>query len=494
MLKENNPYYSPVIRSQLKSVRYWLICLALSVATALPLFWASTLGKKWLVAVCVGYIGIFGCFILQNNLKSVSLMLAAFLIPLRIDFYIIYKQTYFSPTSYPGFPVTAFDIILVILVSYWALQILRGEEKFLFFPSISVPAITYILLSGISAFQSTDRELSIALLILMIKSYIAFLYFANRIKEKFDISLVIFAICLGVLLQSVVGGIQYLFGGAFEGIFGIPKTATQTKLQGEFILSRVGGTIGHPNALGRYLCLCIPVLLTYPLAQLDSRLAKLTWVSLATGGITLILTLSRGSWAALALVSLFLFFEIFRRYLKSRAKSMVIVFLVVGFIATAILVIFEDVRIRLFENEYRSAQSRIPMAKVALNVIAENPIKGVGLNNYSRVMQRYDRTREWQTYGFPHPVHNSYLLIAAESGIPVLIAFLWLITAVFAKGWSALKCTNVPLSLLQVGWMGGIMTWLISAMFDRDFPGANVMIWFTIAMIVATSRMLSSEA
>ena len=37
------------------------------------------------------------------------------------------------------------------------------------------------------------------------------------------------------------------------------------------------------------------------------------------------------------------------------------------------------------------------------------------------------------------------------------------------------------------------MTWLIAGMFDRDFAGTNVMLWFTMAAIAATSRILSTE-
>lgn len=172
---------------------------------------------------------------------------------------------------------------------------------------------------------------------------------------------------------------------------------------------------------------------------------------------------------------------------------MVTVILLNALLAGAVLIVFEDVRIRLFEDDYNRAQARLPMAMVALNVIKDQPIKGVGLNNYTRVMHAYDRTQKWQTYTFPHPVHNSYLLIAAESGIPALIAFLWLIGAVYARAWPALSQLDSPVGLLQVGWMGGLMTWLIAGMFDRDFAGTNVMLWFTIAAIAATSRILLTE-
>ena len=134
------------------------------------------------------------------------------------------------------------------------------------------------------------------------------------------------------------------------------------------------------------------------------------------------------------------------------------------------------------------------MAKVAWNVIKANPFTGVGLNNYTNVMQRYDRTRAWESYRFPHPVHNAYLLIAAETGIPALAAFLWLIAAFFAKTWTAFRRIDVPLALFQIGCMGSVLTWTVSGMFDRDMAGQNEMLWFVMGVAIATDRMIRHTA
>ena len=478
----------------MKNRKYLLICLLLSIVLASTLVFVSLQEKKWLVAFILAVIGIFGCFVIQKKLWQISLIVLVFLIPLRIDFYLLYKQSYFVSTAYPGFPVTTFDVVLIVLIGYWFLQLLRGEEKFYFYPSISIPAIVYLILSGISASYSADLSLSLALFLLIIKSYIVFLYIANRIKTREDISSVVLAITFGVLLQSLVGILQYVSEGSFlQGVFGVPATSFMTQVQGKRILSRVGGTIGHPNELARYLCFCIPVLVSYVFAKFNPSIKKLALYATMAGSITLMLTLSRGCWLALGLTSIFLFYEIFRCYLRSRLKSIVMVILCLGILVGATLAVFEDVRIRLFEQDYGRAEARIPMAMVALNIIKAHPIGGVGLNNYTVVMQAYDRTREWQTYEFPHPVHNSYLLIAAESGIPALVAFLWFIGAVFTKAWPALKSFNSPASLLQIGWMGGLLTWLVAGMFHRDFAGTNVMLWFTLSMIIATGRVLSIE-
>jgi len=481
------------IKLNRKEFRSWWFSVLLSIVVSLALILSSSQGKKWTAASILIIMGIFSCFVLQKKLWPLLLFLIVFIIPFKIDFYLIFKPTYFIQSF--GLPVTAFDVVLTILTLYLCLQVLQGKHKFRFYPSISIPALVYLVLSGISAFHSADLSLSFSVIILMIKSYIAFLFFANMIKTEKNLLLVVFALVCGVMLQSFVGWIQYLTEGGFlKGVFGLPKTAFILKSQGQFMLSRVGGTVGHPNALAKYLCFCIPVILSYVLNERsNTTIRKLAFVSMIAGCVVLIMTLSRGSWMALGLALMYFFYERFRGYSKSRSKAVAMVFLLSVMLAIATLGFSKHVRVRLFESDYGSARSRIPMAMVALNIISNHPISGVGLNNYTTVMGAYDRTREWQSYRWPAPVHNSYLLIAAESGIPALVAFFWLIIAVFTQVKPALKRLDSPVAFLQIGFLGGLMTWLISGMFDRDFAGTNIMFWFTIAMIMAAKRILSAE-
>lgn len=478
-----------------KKSRYWWVSILLSIVVATALMFSAMQEKKWLVASILVITGIFTSFVIQKKLRSFLLFLIVFIVPLRIDFYLLYKPTDFVQSSgLVGLPVTIFDVVLIILTLYLGLQVLRGEHQFRFYPSISIPVLLYLVLSGISAFRSADLSLSFSVFILMIRSYVAFLFFANIINTRADLSVVVVALICGVMLQSFVGGLQYVSGGSFlKGVFGVPETAFRTQMQGTFALSRVGGTIGHPNALAKYLCFCIPVFIACTFSMPNSTVKKLAGLAAAAGGMTLLLTLSRGSWVALGVALCFLFYEIFKCKFASRAKSIVTVVVCIAVFAGITLTVFKDVRTRLFEDDYGAAQARFPMALIAANIIRDHPVTGVGLNNYTRVMQAYDNTREWQAYHFPHPVHNSYLLIAAESGIPALIAFLWLIGAAATKVRPSLKLCNSPVALLQIGLAGGLITWLISAMFDRDFAGNNIMLWLTIALIAVCQRIIVYE-
>lgn len=65
---------------------------------------------------------------------------------------------------------------------------------------------------------------------------------------------------------------------------------------------------------------------------------------------------------------------------------------------------------------------RLQLADVSLKMIADKPWFGVGLNNFIPSLPVYGYQSGWPN--FLQPVHNIYLLIAAEAGIPTLITFL----------------------------------------------------------------------
>ncbi len=478
------------IKSYVREQKFLYVCLALGVLSASVLLIGSMHEKKWTLALIMGMVAVYASFIILSRLWHLLILAAVFFIPIRIDFYLFLKPTFYVQSH--GLPVTAFDLLLFVMVAYWVYEIMAGREKFNFYPAISVPALAYVLFTGLSMFQAADKFYSFLVFILVLKSFVVFIYFANKINTREEMGYVVIALILGVLLQSFVGGIQYATGGLL-GVFGEPATAKLDVMAGGSVLSRVGGTIGHPNGLAKYLNLCLPLLLCVVFARFNTMIKLLASTAFILGGFTELLTLSRGGWVAIGTTLIFTFYEIYKFYIGSRMKSMVLVSLSILFIAVVVLVGFKDVRARLFEDDYGVAQARIPMAMVALNIIQDRPLTGVGLNNYTTVMHSYDRTREAQTYKFPHPVHNSYLLIAAESGVPALLSFLWMIGAVLMWAKPSFRPHLSSFNLVQVGWVSGLMTWLVAGFFDRDFAGTNAMLWFTIAMIVATHRILEDE-
>ncbi len=470
-----------------------LLAAFLGISSGLVLFIAGSYETKWLLACIMGIVFFFSILVITRDLKFFFTLFAAFSLPIRLDFHIIIRETNYAQLK--GLPITIFDMALFVLFFYWVFQILQKKSSIRFFPIISVPAIIYICLAGLSAFLSENKVLSFSMFILIVKCYFVFVYFANNIKTKREVFWIVLALSSGILLQSMIGILQFATGGTLGmDIFGEGERAFRSSRVGYAMLSRVGGTIGDPNSLAMYLNLILPIMLCFVFTKTKPLLKVAMSVIFLMGCLTEILTLSRGGWLALGVAFVVSFYGIFKRKLNSRLKSLVLMFCVISFTAVMAIGLFADVRTRLFEDDYGSAYKRLPMMQVAFNIIQENPFLGVGLNNYATVMNSYDRTRETISYILPYPVHNAFLMIAAESGILALMAFLFILFGCFKLGMLFFEGKDQFFSLLGIGWLCGILTWIVHAQFRMDFAGINVFLWFSMGMITALHQLLRSSA
>ncbi len=154
--------------------------------------------------------------------------------------------------------------------------------------------------------------------------------------------------------------------------------------------------------------------------------------------------------------------------------------------------IFQDaIYTRLFFDDYGAARSRIPLMKVAFNIIRNHPFLGVGINNYAEVMHGFDNTFEGISAALLNVVHNSYLLIASEIGMGGLLVFLLFIFEIFRTAWRVLSCDDNILKCIVVGIMAGFSSLLIQitvmppAMTDVSF----LFFWALSGVIVAISNI-----
>jgi O-antigen ligase len=167
--------------------------------------------------------------------------------------------------------------------------------------------------------------------------------------------------------------------------------------------------------------------------------------------------------------------------------------LLVAFSITTLAVI-KPIRVRLFEEDYGAARSRIPMAAVASNMISQHPWLGVGFVNYTSVSSRYDRTRVSISYRFPWPVHNEFLLIAAELGLPALGLFLFILIVVFRMLLRIGRSRGDPfISHAAIGFLGGLVAWCIHLQFEFTYALVTMPIWAFIGVIQAMEQISNAD-
>ena len=106
------------------------------------------------------------------------------------------------------------------------------------------------------------------------------------------------------------------------------------------------------------------------------------------------------------------------------------------------------------------------MYSLAVNIIKHKPFFGVGLNNYTLISPKYDNTGITEV--FNHPVHNIYLLYAAEVGIPGAVCFVWFLIGTIGLAFKI--STQVRASLdsallkaigvgITCSWLQGLIGW-----------------------------------
>ena len=146
---------------------------------------------------------------------------------------------------------------------------------------------------------------------------------------------------------------------------------------------------------------------------------------------------------------------------------------------------------RLLGDDKGSAESRIPLMKLAFRIIEDNPVLGVGANNFTVVMDRY-LTPEFR-HSFLFAVHNKYLLVLSETGIIGLLAFLAFLLDALRKGWQCWALQDRLLSPLALGFAAGIAGHMVHMSVDvfRGRP-TQQLLWLAAALLTAMHRMCAA--
>ena len=201
---------------------------------------------------------------------------------------------------------------------------------------------------------------------------------------------------------------------------------------------RAYGLTAHPNLLGAILTALLLLLL--PTTIRSQGWQRLFWYTAFLVGLAgLTLTFSRG--AGLAFFGGLLTWLLFRDWQQNenglgiprisnfqRLVSKYLKFILPLFLLVPLLLFYSDLFLSRLTNldapsEARSLNQRVDDARLAIQLIAENPLTGVGLGSYTDVAQTVNPQAA--------RVHNVLLLITAELGIPGLLLLLWLLLSPF---------------------------------------------------------------
>jgi hypothetical protein len=237
---------------------------------------------------------------------------------------------------------------------------------------------------------------------------------------------------------------------------------------------------GDPNDIAFILVSTLPLAVWLAGAERAQRFigaAMAALIALAT-----LLTFSRG--ALLALIAGIVWLVLVeRRYTRLIAACTIVVLLVAGLLVSTnyerLRDSYEAKRIVASAN----VANRLAAWQFAAELTIANPLLGIGPGNFGHYYERY-----WQAHPDAHQlrvVHNSYLEIASEIGIPALVAFLAFYLAVFRRTGEVLRRTAADATLL-VALRVSMVIAAVAALFVSEQLAAPF--WLLAGLASATCR------
>jgi len=205
----------------------------------------------------------------------------------------------------------------------------------------------------------------------------------------------------------------------------------------------------------------------------------------------LALTLSRSGLVVTAAACLLIFFVALQRrigLLRALFAWALIIVLLLGLVFST----SSQLQTRFFKDDYQAAYGRIPLIQVALNMIRDRPLFGVGLNNYSDVAPRYDNTPQRITSFWNVPVHNLFLFVAAQTGLVGLISYLLFLLAILRALWPALRASDPFVAWAGLGIAVGMAAFLIHGQVEFDSVTRHSLFWFISGVAVSLGRLATS--
>jgi O-antigen ligase len=337
-------------------------------------------------------------------------------------------------------------------------------------------------ITSLSLFVAQDAALSFFEVFLLAESCLVYFYVANTVRTREDVLFVVSMLLGGCLLESLIMIVmKFTVTRSTSWDFPIHIIAEPVGKGG---LMRIGGTIGVSNVAGAYLSILLAFAASVLFTNLGSAHKRLAKAVLGLGGVALIFTFSRGGWIAFVLAIIVLCFTVWRR----RGFSLRGPITILAFLALLYLPFHSVISARLFGDDKGSVASRGPLNRLAFRIIEDNPVLGVGVDNFTVVMDRYLTSEFRRSWLFA--VHNKYLLIFAETGIGGLLAYLAFLLGALRTGWQCWRSQDSLLSPIALGFVGGIAGNMVHQFVDLlHVRSIQQLLWLAAGLLVAMHRI-----
>jgi O-antigen ligase len=346
------------------------------------------------------------------------------------------------------------------------------------FPPIKLPLALFCLGTAVSLLGAADPGLGWYAMRKLVL-FLILLLGANLVVSGKHLDFLFRGLFLASALAAVVATGQFI--AQYRAALVLPPQHLYATLTS----NRITGFMGHWMNFGGQQMLIYAALLAYlipvsslrdaapGIASAPGRPARklLWWLVWAMVVVSIVLNFTRGVWVGCFVATLYLV----GRW-KPRWLWLIPALVVVGYFAAPSLVRQRMAAVRHPESD-PSLSIRLEMWQVAGRMIRKHPWLGVGPGNIEREYVLYLPPGKVPEIGYHSHLHNDFLQLGAERGLPVLAAWVWMMGAL---GWHFWRLRG---KLRRERWvaegaLAGWLAYLAEGCFEFNFGTSPVLMLF----------------
>lgn len=439
----------------------------------------------------VGWIGLLAAPVLLGGLAmliwpEVGILTFVFIIYIQLSYVI---NNYHSGIPAPGQPLLGFLLFLIVwrIVVYgdrptgWK----RASIIFLVIGTWLVSVtVAGDFTSAISAFQKFVEDAALAFVVV---------FFIN---DKRKLRLVIWALLIAGIFMGTISVFQSLtstFNNFYWGYGGWTESST-----GGVSNHRVAGPYGNPNAYSQALVVLVPLALDRLWHEKKTMARVLAGYALAVSTLSIFFTYSRNGFLTLLLTLAFL--VIMRRpSFIPLVLSGVLIVLLIQFLPASyterIATLFQFSSGSANQVADESFRGRISENTAAWMMFRDNPLFGVGLNNFQINYQSYSRQIGLDPRRDERSPASFYLELLSEQGLVGTTIFLVFMVFIFRGLWNAyrrfkqIRMDDVgSMTIAFISGLVGYMIFYISK--NSAYPNA---FWILLGIAIAIAQVAENS-
>jgi O-antigen ligase len=401
--------------------------------------------------------------------------------------YLLYALLIFTPLargSVQPWAIAVIEIITLIALALFLIErSLKWDWKWIR-TSLDLPILCLLVVCLLSVVFSVHTRTSLWSFILLL-NYLTILYLTIHLTGT----------------RSRLKGLIYLIIGiaAFLSIFGIFKKFGMNpfpwwdygdlKYRPDFL----SATFGNHNHMAGYLEMALSLSLSlFFLGYRKEILFLIIYLTILLFS-ALILSLSRGGWVSCLLALAFMSIALLSSWQFRRKR--LLIGSIGGFIILAVIIlastpVVERIMTVTEMEEEASFSSRLVAWGGVIDMIGDYPLLGSGPGTFATVFTQYQPAGIASYYNY---AHNDYLHFISETGLLLIILMIWMIVALYRKGFEKLGNPSRLVRGSTLGATTGITAILIHSIVDFNLHIPANAILFAVLVAIVVSPIPVSE-